>query len=398
MVSALTKDGHDVRVFSPSPGVGNTLVARVHPVSNDGLPETLRRFVRRKIPRARPLDKEVRELAFNATLIRTLRNEFQRWRPDAIYERYTIFNLAGLMIARRMGVPHLLEVNAPLRLERARTTGLRLDSVARLFERRLFGAADAVLTVTAALQRYVLRHGGRPERTLVLANGVDVERFAAGGAMRATMRARWELRDSDIVIGFSGSLKPWHGIETLLDAVGLLHANVPDLHVLIVGEGPMGERLRIRAAEPDLAGSVTFTGNIVHADMPGVLAAMDVGVAPYLDAADFYFSPLKIYEYMASGLPVVASAAGDIPGLVRDGDTGLLCTPGDPVSLSSVLRRLVESHNLQYELGVAARTEAVRHTWLDNARFVANVARSAANRKRVRRLDSRMALGAPGQR
>src|SRR5262249_46078484 len=143
LVHALTIDGHDVRVFSPSPGSGNSVAAPLHPVSADGLPETLRRFLRRRLPGAQPLDKEVRELVFNVTLLRSLRNEFQRWRPDAIYERYTVFNLAGLAIARRMGVPHLLEVNAPLRLERARTQGLRLDSIAGLVERRLFGSADA---------------------------------------------------------------------------------------------------------------------------------------------------------------------------------------------------------------------------------------------------------------
>src|SRR5262249_7750276 len=146
------------------------------------------------------------------------------------------------------------------------------------------------------------------------------------------------------------------------------------------GEGPMGQSLRARAAERGLAGSVTFTGNVAHLEMPGLLAAMDAGVAPYVDAPDFYFSPLKIYEYMAAGLPVVASDAGDIATLVRDGETGLLCTPGDPASLSTALRRLVESPSLRGALSAAAGTEAARHTWLDNARVVAKLANTSAER------------------
>ena len=393
LVSALTTDGHEVQVFSPNPGTGNSLVAPLHPVSPDRLPETLRRVVRRSLPGAQSLDKEVRELVFNVTLFRSLRKEWQRWHPDAIYERYTVFNLAGAALARRIGVPHLLEVNAPLRLERARTKGLRLDSIAGLIERRLFRSADGVLTVTAALRRYVLGRGGRAERTLVVPNGVDVDRFSAGRNNRQTMRARWGLRDDEFVIGFAGSLKSWHGTETLIDAFGLLHRSEPDLHLLIVGEGPMDESLRARAGELGLAGSITFTGKVAHSDMPRVLAAMDAGVAPYLDAPDFYFSPLKIYEYMAAGLPVVASDAGDIATLVREGETGLLSTPGDPVSLSTALRRLVESPSLRRALSTAASAEAARHTWLDNARLVANLADSLAERVRPHRLEMRPEAG-----
>lgn len=381
MVHALTTDEHDVRVFSPSPGSGNSLAAPLRPVSAGGAPETLRRFLKRRLRGAQPLDKEVCELVFNATLFRFLHSEFERWRPDAIYERYSLFNLAGLVAARRLGLPHLLEVNAPLRLERARANRLRLDSMARLIERRLFGSADFVLTVTAALQRYVLGSGGHAERTLVLPNGVDVDRFAAGRAMRGAARARLGLNDSEMVVGFAGSLKPWHGIETLVNAFALLHEAVPETRLLIVGEGPMGEQLRAKVAELGQPGSVIFTGRVNHADMPALLAAMDVGVASYLDVPEFYFSPLKIYEYMASGLPVVASDAGDISRIIHDGESGLLSPPGDPVSLSGALRRLVESDSLRQALGGTARASVANHTWMANARVVASLAAGSATRR-----------------
>jgi glycosyltransferase involved in cell wall biosynthesis len=121
-----------------------------------------------------------------------------------------------------------------------------------------------------------------------------------------------------------------------------------------------------------------FSGKVAHDEMPGVLAAMDVGVAPYLNAPDFYFSPLKLYEYMATGLAVVASDAGEISTLVRDGQTGLLHPPGDSRALGTILVRVLRDARLRTCLGAAARTEAERHTWQENARTVATLASTLA--------------------
>jgi glycosyltransferase involved in cell wall biosynthesis len=91
---------------------------------------------------------------------------------------------------------------------------------------------------------------------------------------------------------------------------------------------------------------------------------MSVGVAPYPLLPEFYFSPLKIYEYMASGLPVVASRIGDIPNVIDDGRNGLLCTPGDPVALANTLGRLRDDEALRRRLGRSAREKVLhKHTW-----------------------------------
>ncbi|HKO25669.1 MAG TPA: glycosyltransferase family 4 protein, partial [Chloroflexota bacterium] len=187
MVAALAAQGHDVRVFAPNPGKGTSLAAPLHTISSTGLPDACSRVARHVAGWRHPrLDKEARELAYNLTLYRHIHAQVGGWRPDAVYERYSLFNLAGLALARWLGVPHLLEVNAPLRHERARTKGLALDAVARLVERRLFGASDAVLTVTTALRHYALEQGAPPARTLVLPNAVDTRRFAPGGRRQAS--------------------------------------------------------------------------------------------------------------------------------------------------------------------------------------------------------------------
>jgi glycosyltransferase involved in cell wall biosynthesis len=405
MVAALAAQGHDVRVFAPNPGHGNSLAAPLHTISSTGLPEACRGVARHVARWRHPrLDKEARELAYNLTLYRRVQAQVGHWRPDAVYERYSLFNLAGLGLARRLGVPHLLEVNAPLRRERARTKGLALDAVARLVERRLFGGSDAVLTVSTALRHYALEQGAHPARTLVLPNAVDTWRFAPGDRRQASgdsgasvlspVRARLGLAADTFVVGFAGSLKPWHGTDVLLDAFARMKDHVPGAHLLIVGEGPQGDALRAHATGLGIGRDVIFMGKVAHEEMPELLAAMDVAVAPYLEVPGFYFSPLKLYEYMASGLAIVASDAGEIAALVRDGQSGLVCPPGNVAALCSALLRLAHDAGLRARLGAAARREAERHTWNKNARIVAHL---AAVLSRDRRAPAMMALAAGGE-
>jgi glycosyltransferase involved in cell wall biosynthesis len=272
-------------------------------------------------------------------------------------------------------VPHLLEVNAPLRLERARTKGLALAGLAGRVEGALFAGSDAVLVVSDALRRYVLERSGGAARVVVQPNGVDTARFLARGR-DLQVRAQLGLAPEAFVVGFTGSLKPWHGVDVLLEAFATVRSAEPAARLLIVGEGPQDAALRARAAALGLGPSVVFTGRVEHDAIPRYLAAMDAGVAPYLQVPDFYFSPLKLYEYMAAGLAVVASDAGEIAGLVHHEQTGLLCPPGDAGALAGTLLRLARDPAARARLGVAARAEAERHTWAGNARLVTDLARA----------------------
>jgi len=374
MVAALRSQGHEVAVVSPNLGEGNPIAGGtcLRPVGLDRFSRGAAALGRRLKPGSR-LPNELRELAYNGALLRAGLDLVRELRPDVVYERYSLLNLAGLLLARLTGLPHLLEVNAPLRLERARTKGLALAGAAAMAERLLFGGSDAVLTVSSSLRRYVIAHGGRPERTLVQPNGVDTQRFHPDGD-RSRARAGLGIRDDALVVGFSGSLKTWHGMDVLLEAFATLRARHPAARLLVIGEGPQAGALRAQAARLELESAALFTGRVNHDQIPDLLCALDIAVAPYRQVPDFYFSPLKIYEYMASGRAVVASAAGEIPELVREGETGLLCAPDDPRALADTLLRLAESAALRYRLGQAARREALRHDWREHAAKVARLA------------------------
>jgi glycosyltransferase involved in cell wall biosynthesis len=134
--------------------------------------------------------------------------------------------------------------------------------------------------------------------------------------------------------------------------------------LLIIGDGPERQSVELAAARRGIGDAVTLAGAVDPADIPSYLAQMDVAVAPYPPLEDFYFSPLKVLEYMAGGIAIAASAIGQVAELIADGRTGLLCAPGDAEALAEALRRLHESPSLRQRLGAAAREQAVRgHSW-----------------------------------
>ena len=275
-------------------------------------------------------------------------------RFDLVYERYSLWGRAGMAWSRRRGVPGVLEVNAPLIDEQATHRGLVDRDAAEACARAAFTNATAVIAVSEAVAGWVrARAGATPVH--VVANGVDPRRI--------TPRSRPRSSDT-FTLGFVGTLKPWHGLDTLLAAVAILVAADPSYRLRIVGDGPGAADLAAGVAERGLGPVTTLAGAVDPVDVPAELHRMDVAVAPYPDLADFYFSPLKLYEYLAAGLAVVASRVGQVIEVLDDGRIGELCPPGDPVALAAAVARLRADPARRAALGRAGRHEVVlRHTW-----------------------------------
>lgn len=294
--------------------------------------------------------RELAALANNAALAEELAREGPF---DAVYERLSLWSYAGMETARRWGVPGLLEVNAPLVDEQRAHRGLVHEAAARAVAARAVEAATALLPVSEGVGAYLAGFPGAAAKTFVTPNGVNPERFLPHRPDPAAF-----------TVGFVGTLKPWHGVEALLSAFARLRARVPAARLLVVGEGPERERLTAAAARLGLGGAAEFTGALPPERVPEQLAQMDVAVAPYPELPDFYFSPLKVYEYMAAGVPVLASRVGQLADLLGDGRGGLLCPPGDADALAAALLELAENAPLRARLGAAGRQKVLRaHTW-----------------------------------
>ncbi|MGH2542366.1 MAG: glycosyltransferase family 4 protein [Ardenticatenaceae bacterium] len=277
---------------------------------------------------------------------------------DLIYERYSLWSFAGMEYAWTKGIPGVLEVNAPLIEEQAAHRGLVNRGSAEQVARRVFAAASAIVAVSDEVARYLDRHCAAQDRTHVIPNGVDPERFRPG------VPPAFPGTPSTFTIGFVGTLKPWHGLATLIEAFTCLARDDSTVRLLIVGDGPRRAELEQRLAERALRQRAHFPGLVAPAEVPAWLASMDVAVAPYPKLDNFYFSPLKMYEYMAAGVPVVASRTGQLAHVIEDGRNGLFYPPADSAALLAALARLRDDCALRRRLGSAGRATVLReHTW-----------------------------------
>lgn len=273
---------------------------------------------------------------------------------DLVYERYSLWSDAAMCWARDHSVAGVLEVNAPLVDEQAEHRVLADRAGAEAVAARAFAAADSIVGVSVPVAEWVAARTDGERNIHVVPNGVDTTH------VRPTGRSD----GSGFTVGFVGTLKPWHGVEVLLEAFARLARHDESTRLRIVGDGPQREALAEQALRLGVRQRVDLVGAVAPEEMPTELAAMDVAVAPYPQLPDFYFSPLKIYEYLAAGLPVVASDIGPCSDILDGGGLGVLVAPGDATELAAVLAGLRSDPRLRTELGRAARQAAVtRHDW-----------------------------------
>ncbi|MBD3336908.1 MAG: glycosyltransferase [Candidatus Eisenbacteria bacterium] len=330
----------------------------------------------RRLRRGPPLEKALLRLLDNVALYREGMRQARAWHPDIVYERYALNAVAGGWLARRLGVPHILEVNAPLAEEEARFRQLRLGRLTRWMERMILRRADRVVVVSERLKEHALCLGVASERILVLPNGVDPELFhprRSGSAVRERLGINGRF-----VVGFSGTLKPWHGLHHLLHAAAALEHNTrPDL--LVVGDGPGRNDLEQLAQELGLAGRVHFTGAVGHDEVGDYLAACDVLAAPYGPMDDFWFSPLKVVEYLALGRPVIASAIGQLEETLAGHPGVRLLPPGNEPAWTRTLEIMVRQPQLVAQMSAAAAS-APLWTWDHVARRILEAAETSRRR------------------
>ena len=290
---------------------------------------------------------------------------------DMVYERYSLWSAAAMEHARAAGLPGLLEVNAPLIAEQVEHRKLRDERAAAAVAARVFGAASALLAVSAEVAAWLAHQPAARGRVHLVPNGVDPERFRPDVPPALPSPGTF-------TIGFVGSMKRWHGLPVLIEAFASLHEKQPATRLLLVGDGPEQAAIVSDVARRKLSGAVCLTGSAAPREVPALLTSMDVAVAPYPDAKRFYFSPLKVYEYLASARAVVASRVGQVAAIIQHEVNGLLCPPGDAASLAPALERLHGDPVLRTRLGQAARASVLEHqSWEARAATIIALARAA---------------------
>lgn len=315
-----------------------------------------------------------------------------RLRPDALIERYYNLAGAGMLAASRAGVPSLLEVNA-----------LIVDPPA-VFKRRLDDRLGGPLRRWAVAQCRMAARIVTPLQTTVppeidrakiveLPWGANVDRFdrAALPADPQTLRRTLGIPADRSVVAFLGSFRAWHGVHDFVAAGSRLLDQGANVHLLLLGDGP--ERAAAEAAARGAADRWTFAGSVPHDQVPAYLALADVGVAPFntaphpaLRAAGFYWSPLKIYEYMAMSLPVVTANIPPLDTTIREGQEGALFHEGDVDDLAAAIQRVLHAPD-RAEMGRRARARVVEcYSWQRHCRDLDRLLRAMAQRDPERRI------------
>jgi glycosyltransferase involved in cell wall biosynthesis len=296
-----------------------------------------------------------------------------------VWQRHDLFATAGLDLARRLGAPSVLFVPAA-KVWEAGQWGTTRPGWGRLLEWRaerptLLGA-DIVAAGSRTVFDQMVRMGVPEERLLLTPTGVDVELFAEPQDP-APLRGRLGLEDR-FVVGWVGSFRRFHALEQAVEAVSAL----PGTTLLLVGDGP--ERPRIERLARDRGVPAVCTGTVAHHELPAHLAAMDAAVVLAPPGQPFHYSPLKVAEYLAAGLPIVAPAIGQLAERLTDGVDAIVVPPHDVNALAAALRRLRDDPEERARLGKAARAAAeAEWSWEHQARRVIDALRPLSPRRHL---------------
>ena len=362
MIEALRQLGHEVRVVSPIDEAAQT---QGQMGSDMGWVHKLKAM----LPKAM---YELMELAYSWLAYRKLAAAAKEFQPDVIYERYNLFLLSGVMARRRLHVPLLLEVNAPLVYERSRHSGgLSLTSLAKWAERKVWREADRVLPVTHVLAEHIKAQGVKNEKICVIPNGINEQHFVQAPQIDEAKKSLGLT--GRLVLGFTGFIRDWHGVDRIIDWMATSEAPA-NAHLLVVGDGPVRESLEDHAKRLGLDDRVTFTGVIDRAEVPAHVAAFDVALQPAVTA---YASPLKLMEYLALGKAILAPAVPNLEEILVHKQNAFLFKD-EPGQIELALTRLCADASLRNKLGQGAKDtiEQQNLTWLGNAEKVVRLAQA----------------------
>lgn len=313
----------------------------------------------------------------------------RRLRPDALIERYYNLAGAGVLAAARAGVPVLLEVNA-LMIDPPAVRKRRLDDrlgrpLARWAVRQCHLAARIVTPLQTTVPPEVPR-----AKIAELPWGANVEAFQPNvpATQVEELRERLGIPADRPVAAFLGSFRSWHGVQDFVRAAVHALDQGANLHALLIGDGP--ERRESEALVARWHDHFTFAGSLPHGEVPRYLALAQVGVAPFntaphpaLRAAGFFWSPLKIYEYMAMALPVVTARIPPLDQVIREGQEGALFREGDIRDLTDAILRVLRDPQ-RSEMGRRARERVVAHySWQQHCRELESVLKEMSDERVV---------------
>ncbi len=351
IIHALRKAGHTVAVVAPN-------ITQTQSFGSDGgWVAKLKTLLPRSI-------YEILEFIYSLFIFIKLSLAILRVKPDFIYERYNLFTPAGVWAKKVFNIPLILEINAPLYEERSRYHSIVLTKLAKWSQRYTWNNADKVLPVTQVLADIVQAYGVSEQKIEVIHNGTDLFTFSSKKTVVAN--------NKKLTIGFVGFVREWHRLDYIIEL--LAQTGNEQLKLLIVGDGPALSALKEQAQQLGVVQRVEITGLVERHAIPVQLARIDIAIQP---AVVEYASPLKLIEYLAMGLAIVAPDQPNIRELLTDKDNALLFEPNNPQACANAITRLINDPILMNNIAQQAQKtiKVKRLTWDENAKQIIQLAK-----------------------
>jgi glycosyltransferase involved in cell wall biosynthesis len=325
----------------------------------------------------------IAELAYGCTAFWKIARVLRRETHDLLYERYAYFNFGGILASKLFRIPAILEVNIVTTLNDVRR--LEFRRIARYVEEKLLRSADAIFVVSDFLKDHLVSRGVNADKIHVQPNA-----FSAAGERAGERAARSQVVDEPlakltsgkVVIGFLGRMVPWYRLDCLLNVFHAIHRRYPNTCLVLVGDGTERGLLESIADELGITESVHFCGETSHEEALGLLEMFDIGVIP---STNPWGSPMKLFEYMGMGVPVVAPALDVITSVMQDGAHGRVFPVDDFAAMEAALDELIADPALRKQMGENARAHVMaNHTWERVARHIMSVANENVMERRLR--------------
>jgi len=317
----------------------------------------------RRIGLLAPLERSVserRDIVHDKLMLARVLSEAARFGPDLIVERSTRLHFAGLLAARQLGLPYVLEWKdhlVPYRVSRYHRRAVAV-------EQRKNREADFVIVESECLRQQLATEGVDPAKTLVAQNAVDPGQFTRDAAARPAARAALGVGDDEVLAGYLGSYTFYHDARRLVLAANLLRKRGHrKIRILMIGDGLEYQQCRRLAERLGLldSASLMIRPRVAPHEVPGILSALDIAVLP---GSTDIICPIKVQEYMAAELPTVLPDYPANREVITHGETGWLFAPKDEVSLAAALESLAGDPSRCRQMGVNARRVVLqRFTW-----------------------------------
>jgi len=291
---------------------------------------------------------------------------YVKFRPDIVYIREIKFTIFPVLLAKLLDIPCVVEVNGLIdEVEKVKSASMLLLKVLKSFHRWNLNSANHIITVTSGIKKEMVSlYGLKEDKITIITNGVDISKFKPIKKTEAILQTC--LKKGYKYVGFVGGLFPWHGLDQLINAAIYAIENGEKIRFVIVGSGRLEYRLKQMVHNYKLEEKIIFTGSVPFDKVPYYINSFDICIVFFKKVRKDPGDPIKLYEYMACGRPIIASNVRGYGDVVEFYKSGVSVNSEDPKVTGRKIKQLLEDKSKAKKMGANGFKNAIKFfNWKD---------------------------------